>query len=58
MKYEAHSATIKSRLIDDDDDQQVEGGEWKLWMLPEEGFEFFWRNQPVFDADFKTAYSV
>jgi hypothetical protein len=34
------------KLGNDDDDQQVEGGEWKLWMLPEEGFEFFWR-QPT-----------
>ena len=53
MKYEAHSATIKSRLIDDDNDQQVEGGEWKFRMLLEERFEFLWRNQPVLEGDFQ-----
>jgi len=30
-------------MDDDNDDDWVEGGGWKLGMLLEEGFEFFWR---------------
>ena len=38
---------------DDDDDDQLERGEWKFGMLPEEGLEFFGTCQLVFKGDLR-----